>query len=207
MIHKLSKVELANVLTHAPGAIFGLVGLMYFESQQTHWSVLVFSLSFIGLFTASSIYHYKEEPEAKRKWRIVDHIGIYFLIAGTYTPFILTYLPTSKGFLILQVLWGCVLAGSILKIFFTGRFNVLSTIIYLLMGWMAVFAIKDFIAHIPMDILLLIGLGGICYTLGTIFYLWKKLTYHHAIWHVFVLGGAVSHWIAVFLSTHQQSPF
>lgn len=183
-----------------PGAIFGLIGLPILQVLNGTWSTLLFSITFIFMLSASSIYHWHTDENKKKSWRVIDHISIYCLIAGTYTAFIMHYMPNSKGILILQVLWSCVLAGSILKIFFTGRFRIVSTIIYLIMGWMAIFAINDFLEFIPSLILVMIGIGGLFYTLGTIFYLWKKWVYHHAIWHVFVLLGALSHWVGVFLS-------
>ncbi len=200
MLKNLSKLERANVLTHAPGALFGIIGLPLLQSLGGSWATLVFSLTFIFMLSASSIYHWHADENQKRKWRVVDHISIYCLIAGTYTAFIIEFMNNSRGALILEILWGCVLVGSILKIFFTGRFKVVSTIIYLIMGWMAIFAIGDFLELIPTQILIWIGIGGVFYTVGTLFYLWKRYEYHHAIWHLFVLGGALSHWYGVYLS-------
>lgn len=200
MLKNISGPERANVLTHFPGMVFGVIGLGLFASLSAHWSVMVFSTGFLLMFSTSTIYHYLTATELKTKWRIADHISIYVLIAATYTPFIMLFMNTSKGQWILGILWSCVLIGSVLKVFFTGRFRVVSTIIYLIMGWMAIFAINDFLRFIPQNILLLIGLGGVFYTLGTIFYIWKSQPYNHAIWHLFVLGGAVSHWVAVWLS-------
>lgn len=200
MLKNLSKLERANVLTHAPGALFGMVGLPMLQWLGGSWATLVFSLTFIFMMSASSIYHWHVNEDKKRKWRVVDHISIYCLIAGTYTAFIIEFMNNSRGVLILEILWGCVLVGSILKIFFTGRFKVVSTIIYLIMGWMAIFAIGDFLELIPTQILIWIGIGGVFYTVGTLFYLWKRYEYHHAIWHLFVLGGALSHWYGVYLS-------
>ena len=193
-------IERANVLTHFPGIVFGLIG-MFLLPAFSSVPVLIFTLSFNLMFFASSTYHWINDAERKKKWRTLDHVSIFVLIAGTYTPFLMTYLNNSKGYLILQILWACVLVGSILKIFFIDKFRVVSTIIYLIMGWMAIFAINDFLTFIPSSILSWIGLGGLFYTIGTLFYLWKKWAYHHAIWHVFVLSGAVSHWIGVYLST------
>ena len=151
------------------------------------------------MFTASTVYHLQVDIQSKGRWQIVDHTSIYFLIAGTYTPFLVFNIASSKGSLILGLLWGLTIIGSILKIFHAGKYKLVSTIIYLLMGWAAVFTLKDFLENIPQIQLIWIGIGGIFYTLGTLFYLWKKLTYHHAIWHLFVLGGSVSHWYAVWL--------
>lgn len=200
ILKNISNPERANVLTHFPGMIFGLVSIGVFLSKGAHWSVMIFAAGFLLMFSTSTIYHYLTDFDRKVKWRIADHISIYVLIAATYTPFVMLFMNNSKGHWILGILWGCVVVGSNLKVFFTGRFRVVSTIIYLIMGWMAIFAINDFIQHIPRNILLLIGLGGVFYTLGTIFYIWKSKPYNHAIWHLFVLGGAVSHWIGVWMS-------
>jgi hemolysin III len=200
MIKNLPKEEVANVFTHLPGALFGLGSLMYSQSRDAHWAILVFDACLIFMFTTSSIYHYKQKPDSKRKWRIVDHVSIFFLIWGTYLAYVHIYLQNETGTLIMQILSACVVLGSVLKIFFTGRFRIISTLIYLVMGWVAIFAINDFMEFIPDQILGLIGLGGVLYTLGTVFYLWKKLPYNHAIWHLMVLAGALSHWYGVYLS-------
>lgn len=202
MIHHLPQTEKANALTHAFGLIFGLAVLpmLISSSGGTQLGINVFAFSFLFMYTASTTYHLMTVDISKRRWQRVDHISIYFLIAGTYTPFILNYLDSQKGLLFLQLLWGFVAVGSIFKIFYAGRFKFASTMIYIAMGSAVIFVLNDFMKTMPMIILIWLGIGGAFYTLGTIFYLWKKLTYHHAIWHLFVLGGSISHWYAVLLS-------
>ncbi len=160
----------------------------------------IFCFTFMLMFFTSSAYHLAITSANKRRWRSADHISIYLLIAGTYTYFIMTYLNTPKGHIILAVLWGGALIGTIFKLFFAGRFRLISTLIYLGMGWAGVAVIGDFLREIPPPVLAWIAIGGGFYSLGTLFYMWKKYTYHHAIWHVFVLGGALSHWWAIRLS-------
>ncbi len=202
MKHILPKTELANTASHAVGLLFGLISLvvLVLKIDFIPIGVYVYLGCFLFMFSASTIYHFVTRNHLKNRWQTVDHISIYFLIAGTVTPFILAYLDSDKSHFILQILWGFVAFGSIFKIFFAGRFKIVSTIIYLSMGWGAVFIMKDVISSMPFNILFWLGIGGVFYSLGTIFYLWKKLTYHHAIWHLFVLGGAISHWYSIWLS-------
>lgn len=200
MYTSLSTDEKINVLTHFSGVIFGLAGSVVFLTSSAHWSSLLFSATFVLLFSASTIYHLTENEEHKKIWRVVDHGSIFVLIAGTYTPFLVKYLDPDQGNLLLMVQWGLVVVGGVLKIFFTGRFKILSMIIYLAMGWVGVLALDQFIEQMPGEVLMWIGIGGGFYTLGVVFYLWKGLKYHHGIWHVFVLGGAISHWWAVWLT-------
>ncbi|MCP4460455.1 MAG: hemolysin D [Cytophagales bacterium] len=198
----LPATEKANALSHASGLIFGLVALPILIVNSTNGSggIYIFSFSFLFMFTASTVYHLKTSDISKRRWQVVDHISIYFLIAGTYTPFVMMYLEPQKGQFILQLLWSFVLIGTIFKVFFAGKFKLISTLIYLGMGWAAIFVLYDFMEMMPTSVLIWIGIGGAFYSLGTAFYLWKKLAYHHAIWHLFVLGGSVSHWYAIWIS-------
>lgn len=200
MFLQLPAEEKFNVTTHLFGVLIGLVGWGIFMRAGAEWPVHVFSVSFILLFASSTIYHWEVDGSKKKKWRIADHVSIFVLIAGTYTPFLITYSSGRIAAVLLAILWGLVLVGGILKIFFTGRFKVLSTIIYLLMGWIGIFAFNDFVDTVPDLVLMWIGIGGVGYTLGVVFYLWKGLKYHHGIWHLFVLAGAASHWVAVWLS-------
>ncbi len=201
------KEELANSVSHGLGVVFGLVGipmLIATAISTGHWSAIVgsivYGLSFLMVFLFSTLYHGTRQPRRKQLFKILDHISIYFLIAGSYTPFVLMYVYNGTGIIMLSVLWGLTLVGTIMKIWFTGRFNLLSTAIYLLMGWMLIFAGKTFFASLPMPIIILIAVGGALYTLGVIFYLWERFRYHHAVWHVFVLAAGICHFAAVYLT-------
>ena len=152
------------------------------------------------LFVFSTLYHGFQHPQVKRVLEIFDHISIYFLIAGTYTPFILIYLLNSFGITLLSVLWSLTVLGIFFKIFFIGRFEVISVLIYFLMGWIFVWGGKQFFAAIPADVLLFLIIGGLLYSIGIIFYLWRGFKWHHAVWHFLVLAAAVCHYIAVLLA-------
>ena len=152
------------------------------------------------LFTFSTLYHGFQQPRVKQVLQVFDHISIYFLIAGTYTPFILNYLYNTTGIIMLCVLWSLVLLGIVFKIFFVNRFNILSTIIYLLMGWMMVWGGKAFFVSVPFSVIILIIIGGVLYSVGVIFYLMEKWKWHHVVWHLFVLAAAICHYVAVLLT-------
>ncbi len=199
--------EIASSLTHAAGILFCLIGipvLLFSASAQgtaiTLWSVAIFGFGMLTVYMSSTLYHAIQHKRAKRILRVWDHISIFFLIAGSYTPIITKYTPPHTAFLFLSVMWGIVGVGVVQKIFFTGRFEALSVFLYLGMGWMAVFILKPLLHNMPLEIFWWMLAGGLCYTFGIIFYIWKRLHYHHAIWHVFVLGGTVFHYFAVLFS-------
>lgn len=150
------------------------------------------------MFVASSLYHHVSNADLKRKLRIVDHINIYFLIAGTYTPMCLITLIEGKGWSIFYIVWGITAIGTLLKLFLTGKFEILSLVLYLSMGWMVVYDFENMAAHISAAGIQLLFLGGAFYTLGIIFYAIDRIPYNHFIWHLFVLGGAVSHWLLIY---------
>ncbi|KAB2879181.1 hemolysin III family protein [bacterium] len=196
--------EIANSITHGIGAALSIAGLVILVVMAAlhgdAWHIVscsIYGASMIMLYTASTLYHTFQSPKVKHAMRILDHSSIYLLIAGTYTPFTLISLRGPWGWSLFGVIWGLALTGIIFKLYFTGRFNKASTIIYVLMGWIAVIAIKPMIDIIPIGGLALLFGGGLSYTLGVIFYVWKKLPYHHAVWHLFVLGGTILHFFAI----------
>ena len=198
------KEEYLNTISHGIGTIFGIVGLFLLLSENSNktsyatLSIIVYSFTFISMFAASSLYHYISKSELKRKLRVADHINIYFLIAGTYTPISLITLINGKGWTIFYAVWGITAFGTLLKLFFTGRFEILSLVLYLAMGWLVVYDFTNLLDYTsPLGIRLLI-MGGAFYTLGIIFYAIDKIPYNHFIWHLFVLGGAVSHWMMIY---------
>ena len=197
--------ELANAVTHACGialSVAGLVALLVVAvTHGNTWhvtSAAIFGASLVLLYTTSTLYH--SVPGAARKFilRKFDHAAIFLLIAGTYTPFLLVSLRGPLGWSFFGVIWGLAVLGITLKFWFAGRFKVVSTLIYLVMGWLVLFAVKPVLAAIGADGLRLLVVGGFCYTLGTGFYLWKRLPYHHAIWHLFVLAGSACHWACIY---------
>lgn len=192
-----------NTYSHAIGIVLSLLGFKIILSKFTKASelyipVIIYSLSLVLLFTASTIYHHVSNPQIKRKLRILDHISIYYLIAGTYTPFCIALLLNSKGILLLYLVWGIAFLGTFLKIFLTGKFEVFSLVLYGIMGWLVVIDLPYMIANTPSNILKYLTIGGVFYTVGIFFYANKKIPFGHFIWHIFVLVGAIFHWILVY---------
>jgi hemolysin III len=205
------KQELVNSIVHGFGIIFGIVSipiLIAFAINSDNTSGVVgaaiYGFSFLQLFTFSTLYHGIQHTQAKRTLEILDHISIYFLIAGTYTPFLLMYMPNSFGITLLSVLWGLTVLGIIYKIFFTGKWEILSTLIYIGMGCIMVVGGRTFFESIPSNILTMILIGAGLYLIGVVFYLWKKYTYNHAVWHFFVLAAAVCHYVAILLAVESN---
>lgn len=199
------KEELANALSHGVGLTMGLIGIPFLiqkalESGETSTlvGVITFSIGILMVYTFSTLYHSAKDVRWKSKLQVSDHVSIYFLIAGSYTPMIFAALKADKALIFLTILWGSVLVGIFFKIFFTGRFKVLSVIIYLTMGWLAVFFANDVLEKINLETLSWIGVGGIAYTIGVFFYVKSNRSFFHAIWHVFVLAGTFAHYVAVY---------
>jgi hemolysin III len=199
--------EMANAITHGLGILFGIVSIPVLSAIGAKTGnvpgvvgATIYAFGFLMLFTFSTIYHSTQNLDAKRILRKLDHISIYFLIAGTYTPFLLMYMLDSFGIALLSIQWSLVLLGTIFKVFFTGRFKIVSTIIYIAMGWLLLVGGKRFFEELPTSSLVLVLVGGGLYTLGSIFYLNKKIYHHHAIWHLFVLSAAICHYAAVLIS-------
>jgi len=200
------KEEVANSISHGLGILFGVVSipiLIAFATLENNVPAIVgsgiYGFSFLMLFTFSTLYHSIPQIEIKRIMKVMDHISIYFLIAGTYTPFVLILALNGRGIAILSVLWGLTFLGIAFKVLFVNRFKFLSLLIYLAMGWIVLVAPNLFFAKMPTPSMVLMFVGGGLYSLGVVFYVWKKLPYNHAIWHVFVLGGSVCHYIGILL--------
>lgn len=194
-----------NAWTHGFGAVLAVIGLfvlIYFDRGITSYStfsIVVYSLSAIVLFSSSTVYHAARNPKLKNLFRIMDHIAIYFLIAGTYTPIALISLEEGSGWRMFWTVWFIAMVGGVLKIFFTGKYPRLSLLFYLFMGWLILFDLKGLLENLSTQALVLLMVGGAFYTLGTVFYSARKMPYHHVIWHLFVLGGAISHYFMVLL--------
>ncbi|MGB5270704.1 MAG: hemolysin III family protein [Eudoraea sp.] len=197
------KEEKLNAISHGIGIFLGIIGFylpLKFDTQKTEYSTIslvVYSISIILLFLASTLYHYVSAQAVKMKLRVLDHICIYYLIAGTYTPVALITLEEGNGWLIFYTIWGIAIAGTILKLFFTGKHEVLSLILYLFMGWLIVFDLQNLLSNTSKTGLYLLMLGGFFYTTGIFFYAFKRIPYNHLIWHFMVLGGAISHWLYI----------
>ena len=197
--------EKINIISHAIGLILSIVALVLLVTYAyLHGNILhvacfaIFGVSLIILYAASTFYHSAKKPELRSRLKIFDHASIYVLIAGTYTPFTLVTLNSTIGWVIFGTVWGLALSGIILKLFFTGKYNLISTVMYILIGWVIVFAIKPLIDNLPLEGLLWLFAGGISYTFGAIIYSIKKIKFNHAIFHIFVLIGSFCHFMAVF---------
>jgi len=195
--------EQLNTYSHALGALLGISGLVLLivlSTNKTPWSlfsVIVYGISIIVLFTASTLYHAARTERRKHYFRIVDHISIYLLIAGTYTPVLLITLEQSLGWPLFWIVWGIAGFGIILKLFFTGRFEIFSTLLYLVMGWLIVFDFSNLSNALGSNGVLLFIMGGLFYTVGILFYAIHRIPYNHVIWHVFLLAGAISHFFMI----------
>lgn len=196
--------EIMNAITHGIGvglSIAGLVILVVFASKYGDaWKIVasaIYGASMIMLYTASTLYHSLSKTKAALKLNMFDHISIYYLIAGSYTPFMLVNLRGGWGWSIFGVVWACAIAGTVLKIIYGNSLRKVSTIIYLAMGWMIVIAIYPFIKNVDTGGIILVVAGGLAYSIGVIFYKWKSLPFNHAIWHLFVLAGTVLQFFAV----------
>lgn len=202
MKDRLDIEERYNVYTHFFGIILSIVGLLWllatleFTNVRSMTGIAVYGFSLIFLFSASTIYHWSKEQQ-RPFWQKIDHIGIFILIAGTYTPVSLTTLYERSGLGLFIAVWSIALIGFIFKLFYTGRYERLSLLLYLTMGWLVVFAYKDVMDLFSTTALLYLIAGGFFYTFGVIFYRWERLKFHHVIWHVFVLLGALSHFLMV----------
>lgn len=200
-----SKEELLNIITHGIGFLLSIVALVllivYASRYGTVWhitSFAIFGASLIVLYAASTLYHYAKNPDLRIKLNILDHAAIYVLIAGTYTPFTLVVLKGWVGWTIFGISWGLALIGIIFKVFYFGRFDRISTIAYVLMGWVVIFAIKPLMNELPTKGLLWLFGGGLAYSFGAFLYSRRNLRFNHAWFHVFVLVGSFCHFMAVF---------
>lgn len=198
--------EIANSVTHGVGAVLSLLGtalLLYRAARGgTPFHIVSFAIYGASLFLlhlSSTLYHALRPPRAKRVFRIFDHCSIYLLIAGTYTPFLLLSLWGRWGLTLLVAIWTLAILGIVFKSLFIARWKRLSVVLYILMGWMIVVAAREAWLRVPHAALGYVAAGGLLYTAGVGFYAWKRLPYNHAIWHLFVLGGSVCHYVAILL--------
>ena len=196
--------ELANTLTHGVGAVMSLGGLALLVALAalggTGWhlaSAIVFGVTLLLLYLASTLYHALTGTPAERLFQILDHAAIYLLIAGTYTPFTLITLRGPWGWSIFGVIWGLAIIGMSLEAFWVRRPRWTSVVIFVAMGWMGIIAIRPLIASLAGPGLWLLIAGGVAYTVGTVFYLWSSVRYTHAIWHLWVVAGSALHYFAI----------
>lgn len=198
--------EIANAVTHGVGtllSIAALVLLVVFSARMgDKWYIVsytIYGVSMLILYLESTLYHSITNLKAKRVFRIFDHASIYLLIAGTYTPFTLTILRSSIGWMIFAIVWIMAICGIVMKIFWIGKHEVVSTLIYIAMGWIIIFAMKRLLLLLPPAGIALLVAGGVIYTVGAFLYMLDKIPYNHAIWHLFVIGGSACHFFCVLL--------
>jgi hemolysin III len=198
--------EIFHSITHGIGSGLSIAGLtllvvlaaLYGDVYQIV-GFSVFGVSLVVLYLSSTLYHGLQHPKTKRIFKVFDHSSIYLLIAGSYTPFLLVALRGTAGWILLVVVWAIALFGITLKVLFIDRFQILSVITYLLMGWLCVFVFREMLINIPIAGIIWLAAGGVLYTVGVIFYAMQKIPYMHAIWHFFVMGGSICHYFAVLL--------
>ena len=197
--------EIAHSVTHGIGALLSVIGLatlvVYSSTYGDAWHIVsssIYGLTLIVLYTASTLYHAITIPDIKRVLQKLDHAAIFLLIAGTYTPFTLVNLRGGWGWALFGVVWSIAIAGMIMELLVKRRYKRISLGLYLGLGWIVIIAIVPLLANVETGGLILLLAGGLFYSLGVIFYVWKTLVYHHAIWHLFVLAGSACHFFAVF---------
>jgi len=195
--------ETWNVWTHFSGLILSMIGipfLFYFDNHSTAlstFSILLFSLGLLFVYSSSSIYHYVQNAKLKKKFQVLDHISIYYLILGSYAPVCLITLYDSSGINIFLAVLVLAFVGTLKKLFFTGKFEFMSLLLYLAMGWFIIFDIHSLFELIDYNAKLLLILGGLSYTFGVLFYALGKIKYFHSIWHLFVLTGSTLHFFMI----------
>ena len=203
-LDQLSIEEAANALTHGVGLLLSIAGsillVIVSAANGDAWHIaasVIYGLSLIVLYAASTIYHSATCPIRKEKLQLVDHCCIYLLIAGSYTPFLLVVMRGSFGLGLLAFVWAFAAAGTLMKVIFRGRFKAVGIASYLIMGWIGVLAIEPLYSALGAGPILLAVAGGLSYSIGVIFFGWKSLRHHHAIWHLFVMGGSIAHYCAI----------
>jgi len=199
------KEEFWNVLTHGFGLALSIPALVllvvYTSLYKDVWHIVSFSIygaTLVILYAASTLFHNSKTKKIRLRLNVFDHASIYLLIAGTYTPYLLVTLRGPWGWSLFGVVWGLAIAGAIFKLYFTGRYDKISTLVYILMGWIIVIAIKPLIANLSSEGLFWLSAGGLMYSIGAALYLIKKIPYNHAIFHIFVLLGSIFHFISIF---------
>lgn len=197
--------ERVNITSHALGFVLSIIALiLLFMRASVNGSALqiisfsIFGISLIVLYAASTLYHRAKNPELRSRLRVFDHASIYVLIAGSYTPFALITLKGELGWIVFGLSWGLALTGIILKLFFTGKYSLISTLMYLFLGWMVIFFINPLMDNLSPDGFIWLAAGGLFYTVGAVLYAIKKIPFNHAIFHVFVLLGSFAHFVSVY---------
>ncbi|RKQ28442.1 PAQR family membrane homeostasis protein TrhA [Oceanobacillus halophilus] len=198
--------EIANAITHGIGAVLSIAGLVvlivYSSLYGTAWHIVsftIFGTTMVLLYTSSTLVHALRPGKAKDLFEIFDHSSIYLFIAGSYTPFTFHVIQGSLGWTMFGVVWGLAIGGIVFKSFFVKRYLFTSTILYVLMGWIIVLGWDEIVNNLHDNGVILLVAGGLCYTIGAIFYVWRGFKYHHMVWHIFVLAGTILHFFCVLI--------
>ena len=207
LVHYYSEIEeRVNIISHGIGFIASIVGAVLLLIKSYHiddpkhlLSYIIYSIGLITLFGASTLYHSTQNLRWRRRFNVFDHAAIFLMIAGSYTPFTLISLNGALGWSIFGIVWSVAFIGVVLKLFFTGRYKKLSTLMYILMGWMILFFISPLTAALPTPALVLLIVGGVLYSTGAVFFSLEKIKFNHAIFHFFVLAGSVTHFLSIYL--------
>jgi hemolysin III len=204
LLKKVSQDEKANVITHGFGLLLCILSapplLISVQSNIDYIGLVIFIAGMSFMFLCSTFYHLATDESNKNRWRIADHISIFVLIGCTYTPFILIYYNTDDGLFFLKIHWVIIAAGIIFKLIYKTKFEIISLVLYLALGWMVIFIYNDITRNMPLIVNYFLLAGGSFYTIGVIFYINTRLAWHHAIWHIFVILGCAGHYIALYLS-------
>ncbi|MEC5423941.1 hemolysin III family protein [Virgibacillus sp. C22-A2] len=205
--HTFSKgEEIANAITHGIGAVLSIAGLVvlivYSSLYGNAWHVVSFTIfgsTMVILYLSSTMVHALPQGKAKDLFEIFDHASIYLFIAGTYTPFTFIIIQGALGWTMFGIIWGLAIAGTVFKAYFVKKYLFTSTILYIAMGWMVTMGWNQIVENLNINGLILFVIGGVCYTFGAIFYVWRGFKYHHAVWHLFVIAGTTAHFFCVLL--------
>ena len=196
--------EKVNTLTHGMGVLFTLIAIPILLEKSSkirgydaNLGTIMFGLGMLAVYLSSTLYHATQTIKHKKRLHICDHVSIYFLIGGSYVPFVQAYTDNFTATIFLSIQWTIILIGAVLKLFFLGKNEKISLLVYIVLGWSAIFLFKPFSANMPAEVFKWILIGGFSYSIGVFFYRWDKQKYAHAIWHLFVLGGTVAHYIAI----------
>ena len=198
--------EKANTWTHAIGIVMSIVAFFILlkaekiGNQNTILAIGLFGFGMLATYVSSTFYHAETNPKRKQILQICDHISIFLMVGGSYSPFVQLYIEHDLATFFMSAMWSIIAVGIVLKIFFTGKYDWISILLYVFLGWMVLFIYKPMTAAVPTDIFSWIFYGGLSYTIGILFYIWRKLKYSHAIWHVFVLFGTFCHILALYWS-------
>jgi hemolysin III len=196
--------EKINAITHGIGVVFTLIAIpiLFVKSSKidgynANLGTIMFGLGMLAVYLSSTLYHAIQTIKLKKRLHVCDHVSIYFLIGGSYVPFVQAYTDAQTALIFLSIQWSIIVIGAVLKLFFLGKNEKISLLVYIVLGWSALFLFKPFSANMPVEVFKWILIGGFSYSIGVFFYRWNQQKYAHAVWHLFVLGGTIAHFIAI----------